>query len=104
MLWRAELSTTTGTVVFTWRQLDDSEQQEYLCVMGEIRWRGLAQSEHHQFDNVRQEWNANSRSACYLAARFVDEHPFDVLWPARSRLHRRFRRDVNVRPSVGRPA
>src|SRR5947207_4217670 len=33
MLWRAEQLQETGDAVFTWRQLDDSEEQESLCVM-----------------------------------------------------------------------
>lgn len=80
VLWRAEKLEANGNVVFTWRQLDESEQQEYLCVMGE--------------DSAGAVWrNQNTRSAialdkdgvrsggerCYLAARFVAEHPFEVL-------------------------
>src|SRR6266496_2392967 len=33
MLWRAE-ELENGSVVFTWRQLDEAEEQEYLFVMG----------------------------------------------------------------------
>src|SRR6266404_1672355 len=35
MLWRVEKLADGEKPVFTWRQLDESEEQEYLCVMGE---------------------------------------------------------------------
>src|SRR5262249_23271670 len=34
MLWRAEIL-EGASAVFTWRQLDEAEEQEYLCVMGD---------------------------------------------------------------------
>jgi signal transduction histidine kinase len=80
MLWRAELSATSGTVVFTWRQLDDSEQQEYLCVMGEdsagAAWRNQNTTSSMTLD---KNGTRTRDQVCYLAARFVDEHPFEVL-------------------------
>jgi signal transduction histidine kinase len=78
MLWRAQRS--KGNVVFTWRQLDENEQQEYLCVMGEDSaaavWR------HRNTTSVITLDKNGSRTEgqpCYLAARFVDEHPFEAL-------------------------
>src|SRR6266404_4286853 len=50
MLWRAEQLKETGNVVFTWRQLDDSEEQEYLCVMSE--------------QSAGAAWRKSSRSRC----------------------------------------
>jgi len=78
MLWRAERA--KGNTVFTWRQLDENEQQEYLCVMGEdsaaAAWRNQNTTSAITLDKngVR-----TSGQQCYLAARFVDEHPFETL-------------------------
>ena len=78
MLWRTERR-DDGTV-FTWRQLDETEQQEYLCVMGEDSagavWRDRSTTSSITLDKngVRTQGEQ-----CYLAARFVAEHPFRVL-------------------------
>src|SRR6266700_467444 len=79
MLWRAE-ELTTGGVVFTWRQLDESEEQEYLCVMGEQSagavWRDGATTSSITLD---KDGNRTRDQQCYLAARFAAEHPFKLL-------------------------
>jgi signal transduction histidine kinase len=78
MLWRAELR-DEGTV-FTWRQLDETEQQEYLCVMGEDS-AGAAWRDRSTTSSITLDKNGSRTSGqqCYLAARFVAEHPFRVL-------------------------
>jgi signal transduction histidine kinase len=79
MLWRAEQHDGNDGV-FTWRQLDEAEQQEYLCLMGEDsagavwRDRNLASTLTLDKDGAR-----TGGKHCYLAARFVDAHPFHVL-------------------------
>ncbi len=79
MLWRAE-ELNTGGVVFTWRQLDESEEQEYLCVMGEQSagavWRDGATTSSITLD---KDGNRTRDQQCYLAARFVAGHPFKLL-------------------------
>ena len=78
MLWRAEMR-SDGTV-FTWRQLDETEQQEYLCVMGEDSagavWRNRSITSSITLD---KNGFRNERQQCYLAARFVSQHPFRSL-------------------------
>lgn len=78
MLWRAEVR--DEGVVFTWRQLDETEQQEYLCVMGEdsagAAWRDKSTTSSITLDKNGSRTNGQQ---CYLAARFVAEHPFRVL-------------------------
>lgn len=79
ILWRAERRDGNNGV-FTWRQLDETEQQEYLCVMGEDsagavwRDRNTTSSITLDKDGVRTRGQE-----CYLAARFVSEHPFRLL-------------------------
>ena len=80
MLWRAERSPTTGNVVFTWRQLDENEQQEYLCVMGEESAGAVWKNQNTTSSITLDKDGTRTREqVCYLAARFVDEHPFTVL-------------------------
>lgn len=78
MLWRTERR--EDGVVFTWRQLDETEQQEYLCVMGEDSagsvWRDRNTSSSITLDKNGVRTDGEQ---CYLAARFVAEHPFRVL-------------------------
>lgn len=80
MLWRAEKIEGHGGPVFTWRQLDDAEQQEYLCVMDEDSagavWRNGSTSSSITLDKngVRTR-----EPRCSLAARFAAEHPFRLL-------------------------
>ena len=78
MLWRTERR--DDGVVFTWRQLDETEQQEYLCVMGEESagavWRDCSTTSSLTLDKDGIRTQAQQ---CYLAARFVAEHPFRLL-------------------------
>ncbi len=78
MLWRTERR-DDGTV-FTWRQLDETEQQEYLCVMGEdsagAAWRDRNTTSTITLD---KDGTRTQGEQCYLAARFVAEHPFRLL-------------------------
>jgi signal transduction histidine kinase len=79
VLWRAE-ELDAGNVVFTWRQLDEAEEQEYLCVMGEecaaAVWRRRSTASSITLDKNGLRTHGQR---CYLAARFVAEHPFDML-------------------------
>jgi signal transduction histidine kinase len=79
MLWRAEISDENDGV-FTWRQLDPMEQQEYLCVMGEDSagavWRGQNATSSITLD---KNGNRTQGQRCHLAAGFVSKHPFHVL-------------------------
>src|SRR6266699_5136251 len=80
MLWRAEQLKGTGNIVFTWRQLDDSEEQECLCVMSEqsagAAWRNSSTVSTLTLDKDGMRTRGQE---CYLAARFVSQHPFDLL-------------------------
>src|SRR5216683_8366097 len=80
MLWRSEKIRGTPDLVFTWRQLDESEEQEYLCVMGEDSagavWRNRSTASSITLD---KEGVRTRGQQCYLAARFVDDHPFNLL-------------------------
>src|SRR5258708_2716488 len=79
VLWRAE-ELDAGNVVFTWRQLDQAEEQEYLCVMGEegaaAVWRRRSTASSITLDKNGLRTHGQR---CYLSARLVAEHPFDVL-------------------------
>ena len=79
VLWRAE-ELDAGNVVFTWRQLDEAEEQEYLCVMGEgcaaAVWRRRSTASSITLDKNGLRIQGQR---CYLSARLVAEHPFDVL-------------------------
>lgn len=78
MLWRVERREDGS--VFTWRQLDETEQQEYLCVMGEdsagAAWRDRNTTSTITLD---KDGTRTQGEQCYLAARFVAEHPFRLL-------------------------
>jgi signal transduction histidine kinase len=80
MLWRAEKLAKTGNVVFTWKQLEESEQQEYLCVMREDSagavWHGRNNSSALTLDKNGVRTRGQD---CYLASRFVEQHPFRLL-------------------------
>src|SRR6266853_929245 len=80
MLWRAEQLKETGNVVFTWRQLDDSEEQEYLCVMSE-QSAGAAWRKSNTVSTLTLDKNGmrTRGQEGYLAARFVSQHPFELL-------------------------
>lgn len=78
MLWRIERREKGS--VFTWRQLDETEQREYLCVMGEdsagAAWRDRNTTSTITLD---KDGTRTQGQQCYLAARFVAEHPFRLL-------------------------
>lgn len=78
MLWRTERRDDGS--VFTWRQLDETEQQEYLCVMGEDS-AGAVWRDRNTTSSVTLDKNGTRTQSeqCYLAARFVAEHPFRLL-------------------------
>jgi signal transduction histidine kinase len=79
MLWRTE-KLANGNMVFTWRQLDESEQQEYLCVMGEDSAGAVWRNQNTMSAmTLNKDGVRTSGERCYLAARFVAEHPFNVL-------------------------
>lgn len=80
MLWRSERTETNGNVVFTWRQLDENEQQEYLCVMGEDS-AGAVWRNQNTVSSITLDKNGarTQGQQCYIAARFVAEHPFESL-------------------------
>jgi len=80
MLWRVEKLESDENAVFTWRQLDESEEQQYLCVMGEDSagaiWRNRNTASSITLD---KEGVRTRGQQCYLAARFVAKHPFNLL-------------------------
>jgi signal transduction histidine kinase len=80
MLWRVEKITDGEKPVFTWRQLDESEEQEYLCVMGEDSagavWRNRSTASAITLD---KEGVRTRGQQCYLAAKFASQHPFNIL-------------------------
>lgn len=79
VLWRAE-QLPAGNVVFTWRQLDDSEEPRYVCVMGGESagaiWRNRSPASSIALDKYGTRTEGEP---CYLPARFVVEHPFKLL-------------------------
>ena len=80
MLWRSEKTETNGNVVFTWRQLDENEQQEYLCVMGEDSAGAVWRNQNTVSCITLDKNGARTQGQqCYIAARFVAEHPFETL-------------------------
>jgi hypothetical protein len=96
MLWRAERARNNGSVVFTWRQLDESEQQEYLCVMGEESAGAVWRNQNTTSSITLDKNGVRTREQqCYLAARFVDEHPFEALLACAISIAP----DVSARPS-----
>lgn len=80
ILWRAEKLKSEPGLVFTWRQLEEAEQQSYLCVMAEDSagavWRNRKTTSSITLD---KNGLRTREQECYLAARFVDEHPFETL-------------------------
>jgi len=80
MLWRVEKLASGEKPVFTWRQLDESEEQEYLCVMSEDAagavWRNRGTASAITLD---KEGLRTRGQHCYLAARFTEQHPFNLL-------------------------
>jgi signal transduction histidine kinase len=79
VLWRAE-QLEAGNVVFTWRQLDESQEQDHLFVMGEDSsaavWRRGSTTSSITLD---KNGLPTDGQACRLAGSFVAEHPFDEL-------------------------
>ena len=80
MLWRAERLPGKDNLVFTWRQLDESEQEEYVCVMDETS-AGAVWRDQNTASSVTLDKNGvrTTDGQCYLARRFVMEHPFHLL-------------------------
>jgi signal transduction histidine kinase len=80
VLWRAERLPGKDNLVLTWRQLDETEQQEYLCIMDENSagavWRDRNAASSITLD---KDGGRTHGGACYLASRFVSEHPFRLL-------------------------
>jgi signal transduction histidine kinase len=78
-LWRAEKLKTANTV-FTWRQLDESEQQEYFCVMGEDCAGGVWRNGNSASSITLDKDGTRTRGQqCYLAKNFAAGHRFDTL-------------------------
>ena len=79
-LWRAEKLPDSQSVVFTWKQLDETEQQEYLCVMSENSaaavWHNRQTASIFTLDKNGVRLRGQK---CYLSAKFVQEHPFQQL-------------------------
>src|SRR5262249_31080361 len=69
----------SANAVFTWRQLDEVEEQEYLCVMGEecagAVWRDGRKASSLGIDKE----GVRTKSQSYVGARFVTAHPFRLL-------------------------
>src|SRR6266700_4179471 len=78
MLWRAEILEGSNAV-FTWRQLDELEEQEYLCVMGDdcagAVWRDGNKASAIGLDKDGVRSNGQS----YLGSKFAAAHPFKLL-------------------------
>ncbi len=80
MLWRVEKLASDENAVFTWRQLDESEEQQYLCVMGEDSAGAIWRNRNTVSSITLDKEGVRTRGQqCYLAARFVAEHPFNLL-------------------------
>jgi signal transduction histidine kinase len=80
MLWRAEKLAKTDNLVFTWKQLDEAEQQEYLCVMGEDSAGAVWHNRNTSCSLTMDKNGVRTRGRdCYLAGRFVEQHPFHLL-------------------------
>lgn len=79
VLWRAE-QLDAGNVVFTWRQVDESREQDHLFVMGEESaaavWRRGSTTSSITLD---KNGLPTDGQACRMAGSFVAEHPFDEL-------------------------
>jgi len=78
MLWRGENS--DSGFVFTWRQLDEVEEQDYLCTLGDdvagAAWRKSNQS---SFLTLDKNGVRTSGQQSYMAAKFTAVHPFNLL-------------------------
>src|SRR5262249_43413598 len=79
-LWRAEKLSDSQSFVFTWKQLEEAEQQDYLCVMGEdsaaAAWHNRQTTSIFTLDKHGIRTRGQK---CYLPGNFVDEHPFQLL-------------------------
>jgi signal transduction histidine kinase len=79
-LWRVERLENTGEVIFTWRQLDEAEAQEYLSEMpahgAAAVWQGGNTLSAIMID---REGKRLSGRKCRLSPEFVSQHPFDRL-------------------------
>ena len=78
MLWRGEEA--ASGFVFTWRQLDEAEEQDYLCtlendVAGGV-WRNGNQASSLTLD---KDGLRTFGQQSYLATKLVDTHPFGTL-------------------------
>src|SRR5262249_24066685 len=79
-LWRAEKLSDNQSVVFTWKQLDETEQKAYLCVMGEDSAAAAWHNSQTESVFTLDKHGVRTRGQkCYLPARFVEEHPFELL-------------------------
>ncbi|MBV9340312.1 MAG: hypothetical protein JO159_05420 [Acidobacteria bacterium] len=80
ILWRAEELPEREHIVFTWRQLDEHEQREYLPVGGEDTagavWRDQNTISSLTLDKNGQRTHGHDSQ---LDGKFVGEHPFAVL-------------------------
>jgi signal transduction histidine kinase len=80
MLWRSEKFDGNTGPVFTWRQLDETEQQAYLCVMDEESAGGVWRDGRTTSSlTLNKDGARTGGRECYLAARFISEHPFRLL-------------------------
>ncbi len=79
-LWRVERLGKTGEVIFTWRQLDEAEAQEYLFELpgqgGAAAWQG---SDPLSAITLPRDGKRMSGSKCRLSPEFVSQHGFDRL-------------------------
>jgi signal transduction histidine kinase len=79
-LWRVEMSPGVGEVVFTWRQLEDSEADAYAVAMSEdcagASWQ---KGQSASTDTVDNEGTLHRGPRCYLSSAFVRQHPFQRL-------------------------
>jgi signal transduction histidine kinase len=80
MLWRVGRLASGEKPVFTWRQLDESEEQEFLCVMGEDSAAAVWRSNNTASAITLDKEGVRTRGQqCYLTARFAEQHPFNLL-------------------------
>lgn len=78
-LWRAEII-KSGKVVFTWRQLDDAEERQYLCAMeGESAGATWRNNKTESSITLNKDGVPRPGQRCYLESRFVKEHRFKTL-------------------------
>ena len=79
MLWRAEKIEGHGGPVFTWRQLDDAEQQDYLCVMDDDSAGAVWRNSNTSSSITLDKNGARRGGKCSLSSRFAAGHPFRLL-------------------------